>query len=90
MIQFDVHLVKDRNGKRYIERITEICPSAVKDGCFTVQDILYWNLKQECYQFCNRISERQLERIRQNMTEKEWIEWQKWYGEQEKKTENFT
>lgn len=89
VIQFDIHLVKDRNGRRYIERITEICPSAKKDGHFMVQDILYWDSKQECYRFGSRISEQQLERIQQNMTEKEWIKWQKWYGEQESNMQNF-
>lgn len=86
VIQFDVHLVKDRSGRRYIERITEICPSDRKDGHFVVQDIIFWNTEAEAYQFVHKISEQQMNRIRKNMTKEEWIEWQKWYGEQESKT----
>lgn len=89
VIQFDVHLVKDRSGRRYIERITEICPSALKDGNFVVQDILCWNPKTEAYQLVHTISEQQLCRIRKNMTKEEWITWQKWYGEQESEMGNF-
>lgn len=90
VISFDVHLVKDRNGRRYIERITEICPSAYKDGCFQVQNIICWNQETERYQLVNPISKQQMDRIKQTMTKEEWITWQKWYGAQKKEgTEDF-
>lgn len=89
VIQFDVHLVKDRNGRRYIERITEICPSELKDGNFTVQDIIRWNSEEETYQLVQKISKQQIRRIRENMTKEEWLKWQKWYGVQESKMEDF-
>lgn len=79
VIAFDVHLVKDRSGRRYIERITEICPSEKKDGCFTVQNIVCWNQEEEMYQLVCPISVQQMERIRQNMTKEEWGKWQEWY-----------
>lgn len=83
VIQFDVHLVKDRNGRRYIERITEICPSVLKDGCFELRNIVCWNQETEAYELSDRISEQQLSRIRKNMTKEEWGKWQEWYGAQE-------
>jgi len=83
VIQFDVHLVKDRSGRRYIERITEICPSVRKDGCFELRNIVYWNQEKEAYELSDSISKQQLSRIRQNMTKEEWREWQEWYGTQE-------
>ncbi len=89
VIQFDIHLVKDRSGKRYIERITEICPSVKKDGCFIVRDIIYWNSELEKYQLVKSLSEQQLNRIKKNMTKEEWIKWQNWYGEQKNETGNF-
>lgn len=89
VISFDVHLVKDRNGRRYIERITEICPSKQKDGCFTVQNIICWNQEMETYQLVHPISAQQIERFQQNMTKEEWREWQEWYGTQQKQAEDF-
>jgi len=89
VIQFDVHLVKARNGRRYIERITEICPSKLKDGHFTLQDIVRWNPETETYQFVNGISKRQQNRIQENMTKEEWGKWQEWYGKQADNIGNF-
>lgn len=86
VIQFDIHLVKDRNGRRYIERITEICPSTLKDGRFELRNIVCWNQDAKAYELYDNISKQQIKRIRQNMTKEEWEEWQGWYGEQ---TENI-
>lgn len=82
VIQFDIHLVKDRNGRRYIERITEICPSILKDGRFELRNIVCWNQDTKAYELFCSISEQQMKRIRQNMTKEEWEEWKGWYGAQ--------
>lgn len=72
VLDFDIHLNKDINGHRYIERITEIIPESKEkqiERLFNCNDIvLYKNGK---YEAVHPISPFHLESIRKHLTEKE-------------------
>ncbi|MBP5158803.1 MAG: Flp pilus assembly complex ATPase component TadA, partial [Lachnospiraceae bacterium] len=67
-INFDVHMVRDKEGHHYIERITEIVPSGRDaEGMRTnyeCHDILLFDKINRCYVVTDMISEYARERIR--------------------------
>ncbi len=66
-INFDVHMVRDKEGHHYIERITEIVPLGRDDeskGSYECRDILLFDKINRCYVVTSMISEYTRERIR--------------------------
>ena len=63
VLGFDIHIAKDDNGKRYIERISEIVP-ITEDGNICSYKIT--KLLEYCdgqYRRCERISAKRLEKM---------------------------
>jgi len=81
VINFDIHLTKDYDGKRYIERITECVPieftnsgSALGGQMFEASNIL--EFKDGKYVVGNRISDRNIKAMEQCMSSKDREEFQ--------------
>ncbi len=78
-INFDIHMKKDRNGHRYIERITEIVPDkgavfrkiygGEQREAFEVRDLIV--LEDGCYQWNEKLSTQGKERICSHLTKEE-------------------
>lgn len=61
-VNFDIHMVKDRYGKRYIERITEIISERSADGkMYAAREILVWENGE--YKIKNPVSARAKQEI---------------------------
>lgn len=67
-INFDVHMVRDKEGHHYIERITEIIPVIPGESetvaNYECRDILLYDKTNRCYVVTSMISEYARERIR--------------------------
>lgn len=72
VLDFDIHLNKDINGHRYVERITEIIPESSKnqeERLFKCNDIICYGDGK--YEVVNPISPFHVESIKKHLTEKE-------------------
>lgn len=69
VIQFDIHLGKDYEGKRYVERISEIIP---QEGGYRVEDIIVY--KDGGYELRRLPSPRNLESMSKHMTDEDKIQ----------------
>jgi len=75
VINFDIHLTKDYNGKRYIERITECIPleqtnsASIGSQTFVANNII--EFKEGKYVVSNRISDRNVQAMEQSMSRKD-------------------
>lgn len=79
-VNFDIHMVKDREGRRYIERITEITGQKQADGrMFGTREILVWEDGE--YKIKDAVSERAEREIFSYMTEKEKAEFRMLFSE---------
>ncbi|MGN0243128.1 MAG: ATPase, T2SS/T4P/T4SS family [Lachnospiraceae bacterium] len=76
VIRFDIHMNKDMNGHRYIERITEIIQDTKKETVFHTVDIIRYQNGQ--YQYLHPISRKVQEEIKVYLTESEREEFEKY------------
>lgn len=71
VIQFDVHLGKDYEGNRFVERITEIIP---EEGGYRVQDIMVY--REGGYVLTNLPSDSNLQSMHRHMTAEDKIQFE--------------
>lgn len=90
-IHFDIHQEKDKDGKRYIRRITEIIPNedsfdaqTAGSRCYELQNIIEWRNGE--YHICHKISLNGLQRIKEQLTEEEYNEFTSWMNAEYEKT----
>ena len=95
-INYDIHICKDRNGKRYIERITEIIPYEIDEPLQEmnlrqgIQKYLAFQMKRHSYElrdlliykdgtyiYQDVISKDKINRMLNNMTQEEKVEFEK-------------
>ena len=97
-IQWDIHCRKDKNGHRFIERITEIIPRKEEiipeDITFREATLLFYRkmtrrkmyetndiiaFENGRYVIKNRMSDRSLDNIRENLSDKDLMEFEEFY-----------
>jgi len=71
VIGFDVHLRMDRNGHRYIERVTECVPSADLSGEKTFEAFNIVEYRDGAYVAVNRLSDRSMGDMSEQMSEQD-------------------
>ncbi len=69
-INFDIHMKKDNDGHRYIERITEIIPE--KERGFRTRNIVVWEDGE--YHMANLVSEERLEQLKSMLSKEELLQ----------------
>ena len=71
-VNFDIHMQKDIQGRRYIERVTEIIANKSEDGrYFSTADIVVYEKEKEQYRLLKSPSSRALKELYGYMTKEE-------------------
>ena len=68
-VHFDIHMAKDGNGHRYVERVTELVPRGGKGEVYEANDLLVY--KDGCYQRQGCFSERAIREIERELSKEE-------------------
>lgn len=90
VVRFDIHMNKDREGHRYIERINEIVPLEKEDdqgNFFQINELLYY--EDGKYHIKNCITEYQQKQMKEMLSAKEQEEFEKDMGLQTFRKESF-
>ncbi len=79
VVRFNVHLKKEKDGRRHIEHITEIEALPEDESGFRLRTLVNWNRDLNCYEVGTGLSAAQLEDMKHILNEEEWGDWMEWY-----------